>query len=267
MLWLIYDGGGGACIMLMEIHTSPPAVSDSQCAQAFLLFTSDHKHMRRSYLLAHKLCLTSNSVFSSPFTMLSPKLVGFPHKNFPTKSIPPLPHRCYQTCSVACSPLPLVLPFPSSLPVLLSCWAWCCIPDPPMGPWLGPLSRESVRSLTVALKARSCTRLHIQTSMLFSLLLTNRTFLQSPSKTMKCEQGCSILLFSALDGCCTALTATVPTCWACLCYVMQPNSARCGSVSFTLSRRRRRSCKACKSLCEFVLLRFAPGEVLLLTET
>lgn len=97
-------------------------------------------------------------------------------------------------------------------------------------------------------KARSCTYLQMQTSMLLSLL-TNRTLLQSPSKTMKRERGCSILLFSILDSCCTALTTTVATGRACLCYVMQPNSATCRSASFILSlRRRRRECM-CVCVC------------------
>lgn len=86
-------------------------------------------------------------------------------------------------------------------------------------------------------KARSCTWLHIRTSMLLLLLLTNRTFLQSPpKKPMKYENGCSVIL----DGCCTALTTTVPTCWARLCYVVRPNSATRGSAPFNLSLRRRK---------------------------
>lgn len=79
---------------------------------------------------------------------------------------------------------------------------------------------------------------HVQITMLPSLPLTNRTFLHTPSKNAKCEKGRSILLFSILDGCCAAITTTIPTCWSCLCYVIRTNSATCGSASFIPSLRK-----------------------------
>lgn len=73
-LWFIY-GGVGDCIMSIYF------TSCSHYTQSFLLSLSDHKHLRRLRSEPTTFVL----LLFSLFTILSPKLAGLPHKNFPTK--------------------------------------------------------------------------------------------------------------------------------------------------------------------------------------
>lgn len=113
-LWLIY-GVVGACIMPIYLT----------CCSHYTVFPSLSLRPQ-----AHEKVKFTSFVFCflcSPHCL--PNLIDFPIKIFP--------QNLFSWCHTgATSPflchLSLVLPFPSSFPMLLSCWAWCYIPDSPI---------------------------------------------------------------------------------------------------------------------------------------
>lgn len=225
-LWLIY-GGVGACIMPVYF------TSWSQYTQPFLLFPSDHKHMRRlhSALTSFYFCFLYSPCWLP--NLLDCPLIIFPQNPFSwCPLVPPaffwvifptaFGAALSQQLSHAAQLLSLVLhPRFSHLAH--------------MELWLGPFSWDTEISLLVTHMHRALGCMYRPTDCFHSLSQTGHSssHCQSPWSVRR-----AVLFYWFLF-----LPTPVPVCWACLCHVTQPNFATRWSAPLILPLRRKSSCE------------------------